>query len=180
VLEAQAWVTLAGLCSFSCAFSFCPSKSCSCVETGPLVAPPAPKDAKGVPDTDDPWQYERLKDLCDFTCSRGYCPAGACKIDSGDDGSDGDGSDFEQVIIDSGIWANEHPAVSCGSDCVLGLPPTTLPTPTRITFDGGYPTVLNVAWETPTVTTLSDVKAITTNAITHILQTTVVDVPPSR
>jgi hypothetical protein len=70
--------------------------------------------------------------------------------------------------------------VSCGSDCVLGLPPTTLPTPTRITFDGGYPTVLNVAWETPTVTTLSDGKAITTNAITHILQTTVVDIPPSR
>ncbi|GFF43033.1 mutanase Pc12g07500 [Aspergillus lentulus] len=169
---------LAGLCSFSCAFSFCPSKSCSCVETGPLVAPPAPKDVKGVPDTDDPWQYERLKDLCDFTCSRGYCPAGACKIDSGDDGSDGDGSEFEQVIIDSGIWANEHPAVSCGSDCVLVLPPTTLPTPTRITFDGGYPTVLNVAWETPTVTTLSDGKVITTTAITHILQTTVVDVPP--
>lgn len=172
--------SLAGLCSFSCNFGFCPRHSCECNSVGPLIVPPAPNDVQGVPDTDDPEQYERLKPLCDFACRRDYCPAGACKINSGDGESDGGGSKFEQVTIDSGIWTSEHPVVSCGSGCVLVLPPYTLPTPTQVTFDGGYPTVLNVAWETPTVTTLSDGKVMTTDGITHILQTTIVEVPPSK
>ncbi|CAG8900572.1 unnamed protein product [Penicillium egyptiacum] len=170
--------SLAGLCSFACAFGFCLVSSCTCLSTGPLVAPPAPKDVKAVPDTDDLELYQLLKPLCDFACSRDYCPTGACKLGLDND-DDADGSDLVQVIIDSEIWKEEHPAVSCGSACVLVLPPYTLPGPTVIDFDGGYSTVLNVAWETPAVKTLPDGEVVTTTSITHILQNTIIPVPPT-
>lgn len=171
---------LAGLCSFACAFGFCPIDSCTCLVTGALVVPPEPDNLIGVPDTGDGDEYQLLKGLCNFACSRGYCPADACKLSGGSEYDDGDDSDTAQVIIDSSIWEEANPAVSCGEDCVLVLPPYPLPTPSVVTFDEGYETVLNVAWETPSVTTLSDGEVKTTNGITHILQTTTIKVPHSQ
>ncbi|CEO58407.1 hypothetical protein PMG11_03136 [Penicillium brasilianum] len=81
------------------------------------------------------------------------------------------------VIIDSSIWDEANPAVSCGEECVLVLPPYPLPTPSVVTFDEGFETVLNVAWETPSVTTLPDGEVKSTNGITHILQTTTITLP---
>lgn len=179
------WGNLAGLCSFACAYGYCPVLSCTCYETGALIVPPDPDNTKGVPVTDDSDEYLLLKGLCNFACSRDYCPVGACEVasdsnDDDDDDNDNDTSDYAQVIIDSSIWEEVNPAVSCGEDCILVLPPFTLPSPSVVTFDGGYPTTLNVAWETPTVTTLPDGEVKATTTITHILQTTVIPVPHSE
>lgn len=121
-----------------------------------------------------------MKGLCGFACSRGYCPAGACKLSLGGDYDDEGDSDTVQVIIDASIWDEANPAVSCGEECVLVLPPYPLPTPSVVTFGEGYETVLNVAWETPSVTTLSNGEVKTTNGITHILQTTTILIPHSQ
>jgi hypothetical protein len=171
---------MAGLCSFACNFGFCPVDSCTCLSTEPLNVPPEPDSIQGVPDTDDGDEYLLMKGLCNFACSRDHCPAGACKLSSGSDDDSDDDSDIVQVIIDSSIWDDPNPAVSCGEECVLVLPPYTLPSPSTVTFDEGYETTFNVAWETPVVTTLPDGEVKTTNSITHILQTTTIKVPHSK
>ncbi|KAE8132052.1 glycosyl hydrolase family 71-domain-containing protein [Aspergillus pseudotamarii] len=177
----------AGLCSFACAYGYCPISTCWCATVGDLNVPPPPSDVKGVPDTCDADEYELLKGLCNFACSRDYCPPGACKLASeGDDDEydddDGDDDRPPEIIVDGSIWQDANPAVSCGSDCILVLPPVTLPSPTVITFDndqGGYQTTLNVAWEVPVTTTLPDGQVVTTSSISHILQETRISVPPT-
>jgi hypothetical protein len=60
----------AGLCSYACAYGFCPMHVCACHRTGYLVVPPAPTDPAGVntnSQVDD-------AGLCNFACARGYCP----------------------------------------------------------------------------------------------------------
>ncbi|OGM50849.1 hypothetical protein ABOM_000547, partial [Aspergillus bombycis] len=176
----------AGLCSFACAYGYCPISTCWCATVGDLNVPPPPSDVKGVPDTSDADEYELLKGLCNFACSRDYCPPGACRLASeGDDEYDDDDGDDDrptEIIVDGSIWQDANPAVSCGSDCILVLPPVTLPSPTVITFDndqGGYQTTLNVAWEVPVTTTLPDGQVVTTSSISHILQETRISVPPT-
>ncbi|KAJ6048366.1 mutanase [Penicillium canescens] len=66
-----------------------------------------------------------MKGLCNFAYSRGYCPASAYKLSS----SGGDDDDDSNTV----------------EECVLVLPPYTLPTLLVITFDKGYKTVPNMA-----------------------------------
>ncbi|KAE8378006.1 hypothetical protein BDV26DRAFT_292608 [Aspergillus bertholletiae] len=143
---------------------------------GDLNVPPPPSDVKGVPDTSDADEYQLLKGLCNFACSRDYCPPGACRLasESGDDEYDDDSDDNNrptEIIVDGSIWHDINPAVSCGSSCILVLPPVTLPSPTVITFDndqGGYQTTLNVAWDVAVTTTLPDGQVVATSSISHI------------
>jgi hypothetical protein len=70
---------LAGLCSFSCNYGFCPSNACTCTKKGRQVTPPAISNTLGLSVAGQ--DIALYSGLCEFTCSHGYCPSGACTSD---------------------------------------------------------------------------------------------------
>ncbi|KAH0014932.1 carbohydrate-binding module family 24 protein, partial [Aureobasidium melanogenum] len=80
---------LAGLCSFSCNYGYCPSNACTCIQRGRQINPPAASNTLGFPVAGQ--DIALYSGLCEFTCSRGYCPSGACTSDPSK-AADGDGS----------------------------------------------------------------------------------------
>lgn len=66
---------LAGLCSFSCDFGYCPAGPCKCTRNGTPGTPPASNGRNGCP---APGLSDAYKGLCSFACNHGYCPEGAC------------------------------------------------------------------------------------------------------
>ncbi|KAI4731852.1 glycoside hydrolase [Aureobasidium sp. EXF-10728] len=71
--------SLAGLCSFSCNYGFCPSNACTCTLRGRQVTPPAASITIGFPVVGQ--DVALYSGLCEFACSHGYCPSGACTSD---------------------------------------------------------------------------------------------------
>ncbi|CAH0041338.1 unnamed protein product [Clonostachys rhizophaga] len=65
-----------GLCSFTCAYGYCPSGPCKCTSSGTPGTPPAYSGRDGCPASG---LSDAYKGLCSYTCSHGYCPEGACQ-----------------------------------------------------------------------------------------------------
>ncbi|KAM5368692.1 hypothetical protein ACJZ2D_009358 [Fusarium nematophilum] len=66
------------LCTFSCAYGFCPESLCECLEEGPL------RDLPKTTNRDKVEAYDVLSvdmnRLCKFACKYGYCPPDVCQI----------------------------------------------------------------------------------------------------
>ncbi|KAE8306364.1 hypothetical protein BDV41DRAFT_585895 [Aspergillus transmontanensis] len=81
------------------------------------------------------------------------------------------------VYVDSSIWTEENPEVTCPAPCALVLPNYPLSSTTVIT-PPPHVTTLDVAWPTQTLITRSNGEVITTTTVTRILQETTIIAPP--
>ncbi|KAJ4286199.1 hypothetical protein N0V88_008101 [Collariella sp. IMI 366227] len=65
----------AGLCSYACHYSFCPSESCTCTLYGQAIQEPPLLNTPGgaAPGIDG-----SFSSLCGYICNHGYCPPGVC------------------------------------------------------------------------------------------------------
>ncbi|THY17642.1 glycoside hydrolase [Aureobasidium pullulans] len=113
---------LAGLCSFSCNYGFCPTNACTCTQRGRQVTPPATSNTLGFPVAGQ--DVALYSGLCEFTCSHGYCPSGACTSDPSK-AQNGDGS-FCTAGTGSGNLAG-----LCSFSCNYGFCPSNACTCTQ-------------------------------------------------
>jgi len=174
---------LQGLCDFGCHFGFCPIHVCTCTATGVLVQTPAKTDVTGYyldASVDD-------HGVCKFACEHGYCPD-VCGSRPIDDGGDGEGTKYPTVTLDPAVWG--VPTAQCAPPCVLVLPPSSLASPTTISFNP-WTTSLEVGWTTAQtfggtlstyyyatiITTTILIPAVTTDRISYseIVITTTLD-----
>ncbi|KAJ0413073.1 glycosyl hydrolase family 71-domain-containing protein [Aspergillus carlsbadensis] len=134
----------AGLCDFGCHLGFCPIQACTCTATGILVETPASTGETGY------YLDSSVDDhgLCNFACGHGYCPDVCGSRPIGDDDGDGDGdgddvSKYPTVTLDPQVW--NEPTAQCAPPCVLVLPPSSLASPTTISFNP-WSTSLELGW----------------------------------
>ncbi|KAI5249601.1 glycoside hydrolase [Aureobasidium subglaciale] len=106
---------LAGLCSFSCNYGFCPSNACKCTQRGNQINAPAASTTLGFPVAGQ--DVALYSALCEFTCSHGYCPSGACTSDPSK-AANGDGS------VCTGGTGNGNLAGLCSFSCNYGFCPS--------------------------------------------------------
>ncbi|KAG9669891.1 carbohydrate-binding module family 24 protein, partial [Aureobasidium melanogenum] len=113
---------LAGLCSFSCNYGFCPSNACTCTQRGRQINAPAASNTLGFPAAGQ--DIALYSGLCEFTCSRGYCPSGACTSDPSK-AANGDGS------FCTGGDGSGNLAGLCSFSCNYGFCPSNACTCTK-------------------------------------------------
>jgi hypothetical protein len=158
-----------GLCDFGCHLGFCPRHVCTCLATGVLVQTPPKTNITGYfldSSVDD-------HGLCKFACEHGYCPDVCGSRPTGEDGSQ---DEYQTVTLDPAVWG--APTAQCAPPCVLVLPPSSLTSPTTISFNQ-WTTSLEFGWWTTgttggkatswytatTVTTVLSIPPVTTNRI---------------
>ncbi|KAF7182915.1 hypothetical protein CNMCM7691_002659 [Aspergillus felis] len=152
-----------GLCDFGCHLGFCPIHACTCTSTGILVQTPPKTNVTGYyldSSTDD-------YGLCKFACEHGYCPDVCGSRPIGDDGNQ---SKYHTVTLDPAVWT--APTAQCAPPCVLVLPPSSLATPTTISFNP-WQTSLEFGW-----TTTDTVDGTVTTHYTAVTVTTEISIPP--
>jgi hypothetical protein len=149
---------LAGLCSYACNFGYYPVASCTCLEMGAQIDPSAVTSGPGysLPGEDT----TLYGGLCNFACSRGYCPPQACTQ-----------TNSTIVYVDPLIWEETNPLAIGPLPAIFVLPPSTLASPTTITFPP-FVTTLEVGWITTIV-----ISGETTSEFIAITTTTTLSIP---
>lgn len=152
-----------GLCDFGCHLGFCPIHACTCISTGILVQTPPKTNVTGYyldSSTDD-------YGLCKFACEHGYCPDICGSRPIGDDGNQ---DKYPTVTLDPAVWT--APTAQCAPPCVLVLPPSSLASPTTISFDP-WQTSLEFGWMTT-----DTVDGTVTTHYTAVTVSTEISIPP--
>ncbi|EAL86742.1 glycoside hydrolase family 71 protein [Aspergillus fumigatus Af293] len=152
-----------GLCDFGCHLGFCPIHACTCTSTGILVQTPPKTNVTGYyldSSTDD-------YGLCKFACEHGYCPDICGSRPIGDDGNQ---DKYPTVTLDPAVWT--APTAQCAPPCVLVLPPSSLASPTTISFDP-WQTSLEFGWMTT-----DTVDGTVTTHYTAVTVSTEISIPP--
>lgn len=115
------------LCTFTCAFGFCPESRCECTLEGDLLEMPVDMGDADI-EAWDPTDVEITR-LCKFSCKYGYCPDWVCFkpepdivenedgqiINEFNDGSQVSKRDFNQKACT--LWRGDSPYDNSDAEC---------------------------------------------------------------